>query len=403
MKRIVIIDHFSKAPGEPGNNRFVYLGELLCSYGFDVEIITTTFAHLKKKQRKVVAKLYDNLPYKYTMLPEPGYPRNVCLKRLYSHYIFGKHLSKYLEAIKKPDVIIAAVPSLDVAGTAAKYAQKEHIPFVVDIQDLWPEAFEMVLKIPVVSKVVFWPMKCLANRIYRSADHIVAVSETYANRALQANPHGDTTVVYLGTEKKQFDAYTENPVPKELAALFADPDVIRLGYAGTLGHSYDLPVVLDAMRLLPEEKLAKLHFVVMGDGPKQQEFEKAAAGLPVTFTGRIPYSDMVWGLSHCDIVVNPIVPGAPQSIINKHADYAMAGIPVINTQACPEYREMVDRWQMGINCTPGEAKELAQGLEELLCNADMRAQMGANARRCGETCFDRSTTYTKLVDRIRGF
>ena len=79
MKRIVIIDHFSKAPDEPGNNRFIYLGELLCHYGFDVEIITTTFAHLKKKQRTVVEKLYENLPYKYTMLPEPGYPRNVQL------------------------------------------------------------------------------------------------------------------------------------------------------------------------------------------------------------------------------------------------------------------------------------------------------------------------------------
>ena len=59
MKRIVIIDHFSKAPDEPGNNRFIYLGELLCSYGFEVEIITTTFAHLKKKQRKVAVELYD--------------------------------------------------------------------------------------------------------------------------------------------------------------------------------------------------------------------------------------------------------------------------------------------------------------------------------------------------------
>ena len=62
MKRIVIIDHFSKAPNEPGNNRFIYLGELLCDYGYDVEIITTTFAHLKKKQRKTNVKLYDDFP-----------------------------------------------------------------------------------------------------------------------------------------------------------------------------------------------------------------------------------------------------------------------------------------------------------------------------------------------------
>ena len=66
MKRIVIIDHFSKAPDEPGNNRFIYLGELLCSYGFDVEIITTTFAHLKKSSvgwlRNFTTTFLTNIP-----------------------------------------------------------------------------------------------------------------------------------------------------------------------------------------------------------------------------------------------------------------------------------------------------------------------------------------------------
>ncbi len=37
------------------------------------------------------------------------------------------------------------MPSLDVAKVAAKYAKENNIRFIIDIQDLWPEAFRMVL------------------------------------------------------------------------------------------------------------------------------------------------------------------------------------------------------------------------------------------------------------------
>ena len=57
------------------------------------------------------------------MLKEPGYTKNVSFKRFYSHYVMGRNLRKYLSNRKKPDVIYCAVPSLDVAKTAAKYAK----------------------------------------------------------------------------------------------------------------------------------------------------------------------------------------------------------------------------------------------------------------------------------------
>ena len=77
MKRIVIVDHFSQTPDEVGNNRFLYLAQLLCNRGNRVEIITTDFSHKAKKTRQTDSTALTSLPYKYTMLPEPGYPKNV--------------------------------------------------------------------------------------------------------------------------------------------------------------------------------------------------------------------------------------------------------------------------------------------------------------------------------------
>lgn len=59
-----------------------------------------------------------------------------------------------------------------------------NVRFIIDIQDLWPEAFKMVFKLPIVSDIVFAPFNFLANGIYKRADEIIAVSDTYVNRAL---------------------------------------------------------------------------------------------------------------------------------------------------------------------------------------------------------------------------
>lgn len=397
MKRIVIIDHFSKAPGETGNNRFIYLGELLCSCGFDVEIITTTFAHLKKRQREIDEKLYEDLPYKYKMLPEPGYPRNVCLKRFSSHHVFGKNLAHYLETMEKPDAVLAAVPSLDVGKVAGNYCSKHGIPFLVDIQDLWPEAFKLVLKLPVISDLVFLPMTVQANRFYGQAERIIAVSETYKQRGLCSNHKDpDGLCVYLGTDLERFD---EN---RKHVHVEKPRDELWVGYAGTLGHSYNIEIIFDALNLLPDAVGEQVVFHVFGDGPYLERFQEYAKDCKVrsVFHGRLDYPTMVSYLCQADIAVNPIVKGAAQSIINKHADYAAAGLPVVNTQECPEYRDLLKRYGCGINCEVESAEQVAAGLKRLIEDAQLRAQMGANSRRMAEERFDRRNTYRQIVSAI---
>lgn len=397
MKRIVIIDHFSKAPDEPGNNRFIYLGEMLRSYGFDIEIITTTFAHLKKKQRKTDEELYSALPYKYTMLSEPSYPRNICLKRFYSHHVFGKNLKNYLETMEKPDAIIAAVPSLDVGTIAGNYCSKHQIPFIVDIQDLWPEAFKLVLKVPVISDLVFMPMTLQANRFYGQADRVIAVSETYMRRGLACNDKDKNGLcVYLGTDISSFDESSKNiPIEKPDGELW-------ITYTGTLGRSYNIEIIFDALNQLPEEWGKNVVFHVFGDGPYLERFQDYAKNCKrqSVFHGRMDYPVMVANLCKSDIAVNPIVKGAAQSIINKHADYAAAGLPVVNTQECPEYRNLLEAYECGINCEVESVEQVAKALQELIENPEKRKQMGANSRRMAEERFNRRNTYQQIVRAV---
>ena len=393
MKDIVIIANFCGDLNGQGNNRFLYLAKLLAGDNA-VELITSDFDHGTKHRREAVGEH----PFRLTLLHESGYPKNVCLKRFASHRVWGRSVADYLKTRKTPDVIYCAVPSLSAPLAAAEYCRAKGVPFLIDVQDLWPEAFQMVLNVPVVSDLAFLPFRVMADRIYRQADGVAAVSESYCQRALRVNRKcREGRVVFLGTRLADFDA-------NAAAHPVADKPVeeLWLGYCGTLGSSYDLTVVFDALALLERRGVTPPRFIVMGDGPRRAEFQRQAAekGVDARFTGMLPYGQMCGLLSACDLVVNPISRGAAQSIINKHADYAASGKPVVSTQESPEYRALVEEYRMGVNCPSGDAGAVADALERLMGDAALRREMGANARRCAEERFDRERSYRELTELI---
>lgn len=397
--KILIVAHFTQTPNENGNNRFNYIANLLGMIKENqVELITTSFSHKNKQQRIMNNEPIDKLNYKLTTIYEPGYKKNVSLKRFWSHYIMGKNLKKYLKKIEyKPDIIYCAVPSLDVGKVAAKYAKEHNIRFIVDVQDLWPEAFKMVFNIPIISNIIFAPMERQANYIYKNANDIIAVSETYANRASKVNKiYKNKLVTYLGTDLQYFDDCRE-----KYKVNYVD-NVIRITYIGTLGHSYDIKCIIDAIKLLNDKGINNIKFIVMGNGPLKEEFEKYAKekNIECEFTGRIEYHIMVGKLCACDIAVNPIAHNAAQSIINKVGDYAAAGLPVISTQECEEYRELVDNYNIGFNCENGNIQDIANKIEILIKEKELRNKMGKNNRKLAEERFDRRVTYKQIVDLV---
>ncbi len=396
---IVIISEFCEDFSKSDNDRFFYLAKMLTGVVGDrdcndkVEIITSSFRHTTKSQRREPAEQW---PFRITFIDEPGYPKNVCLKRFYSHRIWGKNVLKYLETRdRKPDVIYCAVPSLTGPNLVSKYCEKENIRFVIDVQDLWPEAFQMVLNIPVISNIIFSPFKAMANGIYKRADAICAVSDTYCKRAAKVNIKATgTTTVFLGTELTTFDKFAvENPI------LEKKENEVWLAYCGTLGSSYDLTCVIDALHILND---SQLRFIIMGDGPKMEEFKAYAKSRNVRaeFVGRLQYNAMCSLLTACDITVNPIAHMAAQFIINKHADYAASGKPVVSTQERSEYRKLIEDYQMGFNCKNNDANDLAEKIKVLANDPKLRIEMGRNARECTEEWFDRKTSYKLLEDQI---
>lgn len=392
-KKILMITHFSDLPNENSNGRFTYLKKLL-ENDFEVKFITSSFSHDLKKQRFKENNLDCEL------IKESGYKKNVSLKRIYSHYIFGKNLKSYLENYKSEiDLIYCSVPSLNSAKVCINYAKQNNIKIIIDIQDLWPEAFKMIFNPPFLGKIIYYLFQKQADFIYKNADEIVAVSETYVQRALKVNSKVKQGYgIFLGNDLEEYDRLKGN------SHIIKEQNLFWITYVGTLGHSYDIKIIIDALKIIQEKyKINNIEFLILGDGPLKIKFEAYAkrSNIRVKFLGRVTFKEVVNYLEKSDIVVNPIIKGAAQSIINKVGDYAAAGKAVINTQECLEYKELIDYYKSGFNCKNSDAEEIANRILELYFNSELREEMGKNNRRLAEEKFNRKKTYKQIVELIK--
>lgn len=395
---IKIISNFPDALNGKQDMRFTYLANLLVKRGHNVELIISDFDHEVKDVRK--RDDYSVYDFKITALHEPTYSNNLSLKRLYAHYRWGKSVGMYLYSLSVvPDVLYVPIPSLTAAREAATYCKKNpSCKYVVDIQDLWPEAFQMLVKNALLKKA-FFPFSLYVNYAYRNADFIIGVSDTYRDRALSVNKKLQAGLtVFLGNDGGLFDE------GKKLFYVEKPENEFWLAYIGTMGFSYDLNCIVDAIRIVNERRRIekRVKFIAMGRGPLLEDFKAYAekSGIDYEFTGALPYQEMVGKMCSCDVVMNCIKPGAAQSITNKVGDYALSGLPVINTQENQEYRNLVNEYQCGINCDCGNSIEVADAIEKLAMDTDLRKAMGEQARKLGVEKFDRRFTYLQIVDAL---
>lgn len=402
MKKIAVITMGVRLNDEPGYTRFRYICEFLTDAGYEVDLITTTFQHWKKEQRNISQIHQEDYKFHIKFIYEPGYKKNVDIKRIKSHRIAAKNLQTLLEKEGDYDLIYAEIPPNDVALTAAQYAQKRGIPFVVDVNDLWPEAMRMVLDIPVVSDLLFYPLKRDAEKVYSLVSGVIGTSDEYRDRPFL---HQKRTIpketVYVGNELSVFDEGAE----KNWDNVFKSEDEFWVTYAGTIGTSYDIKTMVLAAEELANRGLSNIRMKILGGGPLREELRTMAdikQIFNIEFVGYAPYDKMAAYLKKSDILVNSFVKKAPQSIVTKIGDYLAAGRPMINTCMSPEFRSKVEKDGFGVNIMPEDVMILADAIEELYENPEKCRTMGEKARKIAEEQFDRPQSYKKIEKLIRG-
>ncbi len=403
-RRIAVVTQGVKLGDETrGYTRFRFLCELLAAQGFEVDLITSTFQHWDKAQRDTTRPCYQDAPYRVRFIYEPGYKRNLDPVRINSHRIFARNLraflrSRFSENSRAYDLIYSEIPPNDMARACAEIAAQQGIPYVVDVNDLWPEAMRMALDVPVLSNIAFAPFARDARKAYNLISAAVGTSDEYADepKKYRSDPYRSITV-YVGNQLSSFDEGAK----KNEAAIDKPEGEFWVVYAGTLGASYDIATLIQAS-VIAQAQDGRIRVKLLGDGPNRSSLEQLAADLqaPVDFVGYAPYDLMAAYLAASDVTVNSLVGSAAQSIVTKIGDYLAAGIPLINTGSSPEFRAKVDSDGFGVNVAAEDPQALAAAIVSLAQDEGLCGAMGKKARIIAEEQFDQQHSYQRIADLI---
>ena len=134
-------------------------------------------------------------------------------------------------------------------------------------------------------------------------------------------------------------------------------------------------------------QIDRAYFVFIGGGPLAGLLEKQAeaAGLAgrVRFIPTVSLADLPSYTASADIGVQPLENTCLNHLTtdsNKLFEYMMGGLPVVASDL-PEIRRIMNEHGFGIAVPPGDTKALAQAIQRLLDDEEMRLQLAAKARK----------------------
>lgn len=400
MKRVAVISYgYAWLPTEFGPSRFYDIARILSENGYKVDLVGARFQHFDKQEREIGRLWHREWPFELYFIDAPGYRKNIDLRRVYSNYIAAQNTRKFLEMNRgKYDVIYCSIPANNIAKVVAKFCSKQKLPLVVDIEDLWPEAMKMVLDIPVVSSILYFPMKKDAEYVYSVADAVVGTSDEYAGRAVRYHKRDiPIYTIYVGCDIDLFD----NAAKENEKLIEKGENEFWVTYAGSLGKSYDIRTLVLAAKEILKFENDNIKIKLLGSGPEQERLEDLTKREHITnveFLGYVDYRKMAAYLYKSDLLVNSFVRGAPQSIVNKVGDYLASGKPMINTLESKEFWNKVVYDGFGTNVEPENVDALKAAILDYYEDKNKCIQQGTVARKIAEEQFARKSSYRKIVE-----
>jgi glycosyltransferase involved in cell wall biosynthesis len=119
---------------------------------------------------------------------------------------------------------------------------------------------------------------------------------------------------------------------------------------------------------------------------------------------QIPFEEMLAYLSIADIGITPLQPrdkNTYYSLARKFLEYIAAGIPVIVSDF-PEYRALVDQYDLGLTVNPEDPQEIAATVNRLVEDPSLREQLGQNALKAFDIELNWEMESVKLLDLYDG-
>ena len=317
-----------------------------------------------------------------SVLRVPLYPSHdgSSIKRVLNYASFAASASFGVLAGKRPDVAYVYHPPATVGLPAFVAKWLRGVPFVYDVQDLWPDTLGVtgMLNRP---KILGAVGRAMAG-IYGSATRVAVLSPGFKKLLIERGvPERRIDVIPNWADEKQIDVR----LPTEArAAELGFGETFTVTFAGNMGTVQALDTVLDAAALLRDRP--EIRIVLVGGGLDVDRLKQRAEtmGLEnVVFLARRPIAEIgeILTLSDALLVHLRKDPLFEITIPSKTQAYLMAGRPILMGVEGDAAR-MVENAGAGIAFEPENPEALADAIRRLhTLSPEERRGMGESGSR----------------------
>lgn len=315
-------------------------------------------------------------------------------RRSLNYLSFAASASTLGAAFCPPADILWTCPPLSLGVPAWWLSRLKRIPFVYEVQDMWPETVAATGMMS--SPLALGTLGRLAHFVYRTAAGIVVVSPGF-RRYLIAKGVPDAKIEVIPNWADE-DLYAPVPQDSVLGNQFGLQGRFNVIYGGNLGAAQSLENVLAAAALLND--LPRVQFVLIGGGMEEAALRRRAAELRLTnvrFVAQQPAERMPHFFAWADVLLAHLKrhPLFEITIPGKTLSYLASGRPVLSATV-GDAADVVREAGAGRVCPPEDPGALAQSVRELYAlSAAEREALG----QAGRHAFLRNFTRKVLLDR----
>ena len=297
----------------------------------------------------------------------------------YGSLVFSMALA--IPRLKRADVMYVWHPPLTIGVAAWLVSRFRRIPFVYDVQDIWPESAVLsgILKPGIAVRLI----SRMEKFVYARASHILVVTEGARDNLLgKGVPPAKISVMPHWIDEGLFEAVPEDEVQRIRDAHgWGDRFIVLFG--GNLGMVQGLDTVVNAARSLDA---SRTRIVLVGDGSDRERLRSMVAGLGVgdrvQFIDRQPMSAMPAFMAAADALLVHLKRSELSRYVipTKTFAYLAAAKPIVMAMEGAA-SDLVTAAGAGIVIAPDDAPLLARTIEELGgMKAAKRDRMGQNGR-----------------------
>ena len=335
---------------------------------------TSDFNHFEKSHiygRDMKIKIADN--YNLVVLHGRGYKRNISIDRIIDHKeIAIKFKSAALEA-EKPDIIVAAFPTLGLCEECIILGKKWNIPVLIDYRDMWPEVFLEI--VPKFLKPIFRiPLMALfyrTKKLFGNASGLIGITEEFLKLGLdkikrKVNQYDAVfPLAYLQNQFSESDLVEANTYWN---TFLPRTNKLRIIFIGTLGYQFDLETIVKALEILNSKGINNFEVILCGSGDKERYLKDASLKFSNLYLpGYITAAKIKSLLLTADIGLCPynVNQAFLSSIPGKAIEYMSAGLPILTTLEDGELGKISKNFNFGYFYSERDGESLAKAIENL--------------------------------------